>query len=364
MARPNDVPQDILDQILSRLPVKSLLRFKSVSKSWRCFISSPPFTGNHLRRASSLDPGITALKILISKPDGFRFVDCEPSHFPAAVRLRFPPKVTPDISDHVQLFGSCHGLVCLGVGNPRHLVLWNPSTGDSKTLPDNYDVIPVPAMWNCIGGLGYDPSSDDYKVFLSNNSLFVIFSLRKNSWRRIQLDYGPCVYTNGVYSNGALHWKNYGDGRIFGFDLETERFYLVPGPDLVNNDALYFQRGTLFEVGGERLGVGGFEFWLMKTHGVKESWTRIRNTPEFDEWPRIWNSFKCLLENNDFIVLGGLQQEIITHNANGIGRQIKNTMICDDPIASWCRDWKVRGHRHRREAIAYMESLISPHLSH
>ncbi|XP_021290799.1 F-box/kelch-repeat protein At3g06240-like [Herrania umbratica] len=245
-----------------------------------------------------------------------------------------------------------------------HLVLWNPSTGDSKTLPDYYDVIPVPAMWNCIGGLGYDPSPDDYKVFLSNNSLFAIFSLRKNSWRRMQLSYGPCVYTNGIYSNGALHWKNYGDGRIFGFDLETETFYLVPGPDLVDNDALHFQRGTLFEVGGERLGVGGSEFWMMKKYGVKESWTRIRNTPEFDEWPRIWNSFKCLSENNDFIILGGLQQEIITHNANGIGRQIENTVICTDPIASWCRDWKVRGHPHRREEIAYTESLILPHLAH
>ncbi|EOY06276.1 hypothetical protein QUC31_016351 [Theobroma cacao] len=371
MARPIDVPHDILDEILSRLPVKSLVRFKSVSKSWSRFISSPPFTRNHYRRASSPDPEITALKILISKPDGFRFIDCEPSRLPVPVRFRFPQTRTRDIHDHVRFFGSCHGLVCLGIGNPRHLVLWNPSTGDSKTLPDYYKVLSVPAMRNCFGGLGYDPSCDDYKVILTDNSRLLIFSLRKNSWRNMRVRNGTGVLTNGVYSNGALYWKNYGEERIFGFDLKSERLYEMPQPDLVNDDAFYFHTGSLFGV-GERLCVacrkpitndlrGGIEFWVSMKPGVKESWTKIHRMPKHNRWSCFWNSFLYLLKRKGFILLGDPQQEIRTYDANGFGLQVEKTMFCNDP--SRCKDWNARFHPHRHEAIVYTESLISPNLS-
>ncbi|WRX22190.1 hypothetical protein QQP08_014677 [Theobroma cacao] len=292
MARPKHVSHDIIDQILSCLTVKSLVRFKHVSK----------------------------------------FINSEPSHVPASVSLRFPPLTTPDINDHVQFFGSCHGLVCLGTGNHRHVVLWDPSTGDSKTLPDYYNIIPVPAIWNCFGGLGYVPSSDDYKVLLSDGSLFLIFSLRKNSWRRVRVRYGLRLRTNG---RGMLH--------------------RLPVPYL---EEVNLYKASLFRV-GERLCFACMkplthdhviEFWVVKKYCVKESWTKIHRVPKFDQWIRFWNSFFCISGSKDFRTLAGTRHQITTDDG----------MFCNDP--SRCGGGSARGHPHRWEAIAYTESLVSPHL--
>ncbi|KAH0987378.1 hypothetical protein GBA52_014555, partial [Prunus armeniaca] len=46
-----DFPSDIMFEILSRLPVKLLCRFRSVSKSWRSLIADPDFVKMHLNKA-------------------------------------------------------------------------------------------------------------------------------------------------------------------------------------------------------------------------------------------------------------------------------------------------------------------------
>ncbi|CAK9142904.1 unnamed protein product [Ilex paraguariensis] len=43
-----NLPQDLIVEILSRLPVKSLLRFKSVSKPWLALINNPKLISLHL----------------------------------------------------------------------------------------------------------------------------------------------------------------------------------------------------------------------------------------------------------------------------------------------------------------------------
>lgn len=45
------LPNEVLVDILVRVPVKSLLRFRCVSKKWNSLISSPAFINTHLNRA-------------------------------------------------------------------------------------------------------------------------------------------------------------------------------------------------------------------------------------------------------------------------------------------------------------------------
>ncbi|KAJ0595206.1 putative F-box domain-containing protein [Helianthus annuus] len=45
------LPSEIIEDIFSRLPVKSILRFRTLSKSWLSRISDPSFTNLHLTRA-------------------------------------------------------------------------------------------------------------------------------------------------------------------------------------------------------------------------------------------------------------------------------------------------------------------------
>ncbi|GFP81138.1 F-box protein at1g11270, partial [Phtheirospermum japonicum] len=45
------LPSEVIFSILSRLPVKSLLRFRCVSKQWRKLVSFQTFVSAHLRRS-------------------------------------------------------------------------------------------------------------------------------------------------------------------------------------------------------------------------------------------------------------------------------------------------------------------------
>ena len=51
-ARLEHIPQDIAFNILLRLPVKSLLRFKSAGKSWLALITSKDFVEAYHKRAN------------------------------------------------------------------------------------------------------------------------------------------------------------------------------------------------------------------------------------------------------------------------------------------------------------------------
>ncbi|XVF66354.1 hypothetical protein PTKIN_Ptkin10aG0028600 [Pterospermum kingtungense] len=109
MVEPNkDIPQDITDQILLCLPVKSVTRFKCVCKSWKSLITRPSFTRNHFKRARSQNPKIiNDQKLLIPLCGGFRSLDLEKYSFDERPTILIPK------NGYYRIQGSCHGLICL-----------------------------------------------------------------------------------------------------------------------------------------------------------------------------------------------------------------------------------------------------------
>ncbi|KAK1678624.1 hypothetical protein QYE76_039472 [Lolium multiflorum] len=51
--QPTELPEELVLEILIRQPVKSLRRFKCVSKAWRTEISDPYFIRSHLQFSAS-----------------------------------------------------------------------------------------------------------------------------------------------------------------------------------------------------------------------------------------------------------------------------------------------------------------------
>ncbi|GKV45188.1 hypothetical protein SLEP1_g52299 [Rubroshorea leprosula] len=193
---------ELVTDILLRLPVRSLLRFRCLSTSLCTEIDSPYFIKNHLNRSIQMG---TRQKLTVFNEDfmdttDFYTADID-DDLKAASLLNNPLK-----SPHhcTLICGSCNGLILLGMilkpflgvflgANPTmDLAIWNPFTRRYKKLP----LCPVQTLpWYkqfLSFGLGYDSALDDYKVIMishveeSNHDSFQVwvFSLKSNSWRR------------------------------------------------------------------------------------------------------------------------------------------------------------------------------------
>ncbi|KAI8566690.1 hypothetical protein RHMOL_Rhmol02G0061800 [Rhododendron molle] len=169
-----NIPHEIIFEILLRLLVESLLRFRCVSKSWGSLISQPKFAKTHLSLAST-NPDYTHDRLLLRNNESNDLRrDLKSCSISAIMHEQSD---TADSLDYpfggscnwVWIVGSCNGLVCIIV-EKRTVFLWNPSTKKSRKLPnvgmllDKYptymhEIYPV-------SGFGYDESTDDYKVVL------------------------------------------------------------------------------------------------------------------------------------------------------------------------------------------------------
>ncbi|KAM3396183.1 F-box/kelch-repeat protein like [Capsicum galapagoense] len=228
-------PAEILTEILSRLPVKSLLRFKSVLKSWSSLISSPEFTKYHLSLSANKNKDYTNHSVMwrIAQPE-FNLKECP---IMEETNLDYHMK-NSGISCVIE--GSVNGLIFL-VNEAKELFLWNPALRKYKKLPDFRTKSKDDAHWTY--GFGYDDIHDDYKVLCSfsitryprNFQEINIYSLKDNSWRTIHCSrrvtrlIGP-----GKFVNGTLYWATSIDIKsgwsITSFDLRNEKWKKVERP--------------------------------------------------------------------------------------------------------------------------------------
>ena len=129
-----ELPEDIIETILTRLPVRSLIKFRSVSKRWRSIISDPRFAKKH-RRFASEQKNLRS-RLLFSTASQLVSLDLEETRSVGdVVKPSINKQLTyRELGCRVKLVGSCNGLVCVAY-NVTTLLIWNPSTGclDSYT---------------------------------------------------------------------------------------------------------------------------------------------------------------------------------------------------------------------------------------
>ncbi|XP_059631104.1 F-box protein CPR1-like [Cornus florida] len=310
----SELPAEVTADVLSRLPVKSLLRFRCVSRPWCALIDSKHFIKSHLNR--SIEASSTNLSIILVYGNDIYSMDFD--SFDRAIKLNHPLESTHNL----KVLGSCNGLLCLSETEDEHIVLWNPWTRKHQKIPVSPIEFPGKLPVGPIGfprklpylspfappaprifgtcefivyGFGYDCVSDDYKLVrmvqffgYSVNSFYSevkVYSLKANSWRRIQ---GFPYYlrhhgVNGVLVSGALHWvvspraKSNSADMIAAFDLGVEKYRLLPGSDRMT---VYNDYHMNVRVLGGCLCLichydGEVDIWVMKEYGVKESWTKL-----------------------------------------------------------------------------------------
>ena len=112
----NHLPHDVILNILARLPVKSLLRFRCVCKLWDISITGPNFISTHLSIVNNnIDDDHayliqTCIQYISFKIPRICKVLCCDRTFDSLFEYSVPSVFYLNMADMV---GSCNGLVCL-----------------------------------------------------------------------------------------------------------------------------------------------------------------------------------------------------------------------------------------------------------
>ncbi|KAD4584195.1 hypothetical protein E3N88_21796 [Mikania micrantha] len=220
---------DLLTEILLRLPVASVLRFKSVSKHWKSLLSHQHFT--LLFDNVPVSPGFFVRDLYVP-------FDVENKTPPPFRSLNFYPDRCG-----IKIVQSCNGLLLCcshrGKEHTRKYYVFNPTTKQYAVIPS---VIGGPDASKTIRFMGLAfrrTGCVHYKVVCFRNEKhnkkrfqIQIYSSETEKWRISQesfsvsdsLSFGP-----GVYSKGTMHWiPNFFDLVCFKIDVEQVQKMLLP----------------------------------------------------------------------------------------------------------------------------------------
>ncbi|KAL3620058.1 hypothetical protein CASFOL_034970 [Castilleja foliolosa] len=363
METENFFPDEIIMEILTRLPVKALLKFKCVSKSWLSLISSPSFTKTHLINGLSNKAYTHHRLFCISTNPTSHFTEFPLTfllHDQADLAASDHAVPNPDIP--MWIVGSCRGIICVSL-DEVNLVLWNPSIRKHRRVP----YLHLGPETGCYmkDGFGYDELNDDYKVVAILFGIFqecpfrvLLYSLKANRWKRIEdFKHGVPLDNSAKYANGKLHWlvKRGCQRIIVSLDLASERYGEVGSPRDVDNGCCCC---TDTEIHNPCLTLGLFsgslclmlddhsscmQLWVMKEYGVRDSWARVFVMPHMGCPGRYPHMLLVWLLSDDEILLS-YGHVIVVYNTKG------NTY----------RYLPMDNFHDIIQADVYVESLVSP----
>ncbi|KAJ9557981.1 hypothetical protein OSB04_012595 [Centaurea solstitialis] len=276
------LPDELIIEILSMLPAKSLLRCRSVCKCWLNLISSTKFKLMHLHNFNQLNPRYFVRRLLEAEECYDVIFDDEDFTFDDATQIEFPFDPIR-INLCFRIVGCCNGVVCLCDDDGYYtstsdiVILWNPSIRRKLTLTlPEFDSIELEETFVVLG-FGYDKMSDDYKVvrltypprssirppqasvhflfppmFGKNKLVHVeVYTVKTGVWRKVMFpDNLRCFYIHynwsQTFSNGCVHWiasdptpgVSFSHRSIMTFDITTELFGEIELPEFLAEESL------------------------------------------------------------------------------------------------------------------------------
>uniref|UniRef100_A0ACD5YEP1 Uncharacterized protein n=1 Tax=Avena sativa TaxID=4498 RepID=A0ACD5YEP1_AVESA len=267
----------LVNEILPRLPVKSLLRFKSVCKAWHSTISNRDFIESHRHHSLSEVHVLHFLEDI--PPHGIGSINVERLTQEGQLQhyYRLPQLQNND------LINSCHGLVVIHYKDYGYL-LSNPAIQESVYLPH-------PPSWSDdlleVVGVGFVSSLGKYKVVhitcdSQTEDTCEVFTVgMDNSWR-IGKTPPSSIYKFGhtPYVNGNLHKLTESDKdvntKILVFSLEKETWIVMTLPDhpRIPQAGIYCWHIELTEIKGLLCFIcciqnKSIDIWMLRDYGNK-----------------------------------------------------------------------------------------------
>ncbi|KAK7331731.1 hypothetical protein VNO80_28469 [Phaseolus coccineus] len=307
------LPLDAVMNILKRVPVKSLMRFKCVSKEWLNLLEANPFFTKQQLEHSTRNPALL-LQRFHRQPPPLSFSVCLIGpHYNLIHQSHLSHVAFPD----AKILHSCNGLLCLR--NNTDLSILNPATCQIRQVPTT-TVMPFHEV-----GFGFSLLADDYKIVrismcdIYHNDSIVdlqtvrvdqaeVYSLTSGSWREINAaKLQPfCLVSSSVAITGTIFWLA---SRIFtsgshyefvvSFDVRRELFTLMSGPPMPSSPS--HPCGNVLAVCNDELAMfhdyivgnsnSSFDLWVLKDFnsdydndrcdGGGESWMKMYSVGPF-----------------------------------------------------------------------------------
>jgi F-box interacting protein len=309
----DNIPLELIVNILARLPVEDVLRCASVCKSWYSLVTSPSFASLH-QDLSSPNHGPCVLVEYYNREDVLNwYYGLHRDNQSFDVIAKFDPPHHPSwkiTESYWDIVDSLNGIVCLceqhfvhdkAIGDAIHdnaiddeIVLWNPSLRKSLILPK-------PRVSEFVSkidiGFGFLAESNEYMVvrisytFDTMQNGAEIYELSTGSWR--DLKHGDVshseLHSQQAHYKGILHWfasyleKDNSAVSYFicTFDIKDEKFGALMLPNCIRHesheDYEHIQPSVVRELlclihySAER----SCTIWAMKEYGVDDSWQKI-----------------------------------------------------------------------------------------
>uniref|UniRef100_J3N2C2 F-box domain-containing protein n=2 Tax=Oryza brachyantha TaxID=4533 RepID=J3N2C2_ORYBR len=281
------IPDGVSEQVLLRLPVKSILRFRSVCRSWRATIDEPRFARLQLQLSKSRPPSMLIVPLHWAYPHerlaSIMFIRY-PGHGDVARLMHegFSPS-SGGFATWMRPW-HCDGLVVApGRSSGETVLVCNPATRELVRLPPG-----SPDLWDDFQkvGFGVDPLTGEHKVVrcfvrhgggdeppAPHSFGCEVFTLGSPAWRPAP---DPPYAINAMLPlclPGAIYWSASippTTQRMARFDLHDEEFTDFPPPPCMEVGG---PCGYLTELGGKlcythSLG-DGVQLWTAEDgHGV------------------------------------------------------------------------------------------------
>ncbi|CAF1737680.1 unnamed protein product [Brassica napus] len=314
------IPNDIVEEVLVRLPVISVTRFQTVSKDWRSLIRSRGFGERYASYHNNKNPKLLcvcddlvnrAKNTLHSTTMTLETMTASRDH--RYVRSEKLKKFT----GFLETSESCDGLVCI-YGMTIPIKLMNAASGKSTRLPlaniqrlhiDHpnpqlklvEDLCQEPDQFRAFTRLGfgkdtvtgicklvwlynkYPPASASASTSSTSCEVLDLFE-DKIKWRFVStaaLDHHHVSDSpRPVFANGSFYWLT-GDGegypttqtKLIVFDIHTEMFQVTETPPFVKRDAC-----------GDKIGVCNLDGCLCVSELKADCFSSIHNAVFYYTW--------------------------------------------------------------------------------
>ncbi|XP_020200918.1 putative F-box protein At3g10240 [Aegilops tauschii subsp. strangulata] len=279
--------EEILREILLRLPTRDVGRGRCVSQQWRSLLTDPYFIGVHAH-SSHVVSGAAAEALLVSKT---QMQGCSPELTVFNVSTAATMCVVAGHPDEYGPTNACNGFLLLAANTVPWMPVFvcNPVTGDKlRVLPPLRSGIDSGAHCH-LHAMGYSPSTRHYKLFrlsltahdgLHENYVHVLTlgGTDGGVWRRHRglyrchgMDSMPALIDHRLHVLCMKREHDTKPNRLLVVDVASERhrMYCLPGYNAEEAVATAFDLHGRVCVAVHELGPrrGKLYFWVVRPQG-------------------------------------------------------------------------------------------------